>query len=152
MVAGNAQAVEHRIGGGANYWTSVDDIDLDKIDDDGFSFLASYQFWPGLIGLELDLEIVPDQYGETAYAPQAYALIGKAIYAGAGIGINYRDGDLADEPFFSLRAGLNLEVLPGIYWDIYGNYRFNDTTDLEDHSTDIDSDTIFLGSAVRIAI
>lgn len=77
MVAGNAQAVEHRIGGGANYWTSVDDIDLDKIDDDGFSFLASYQFWPGLIGLELDLEIVPDQYGETAYAPQAYALSGR---------------------------------------------------------------------------
>ncbi len=151
-VAGQLQAAEHRIGIGANYWTSVDDIDFDDVDDDGFSYLASYQYWPGLIGLEVDLEILPDKYGETAFAPQAFVLVGKSIYAGAGIGWEYRDSDLADEPFFAFRAGLNLELLPGIYGDFYGLYRFNDSAELDNETTDIDSDTIFLGAAIRIAL
>lgn len=151
-LAGQLQAAEHRIGGGVNYWTSVDDIDFDDVDDDGFSYLASYQYWPGLIGLEVDLEILPDKYGETAFAPQAFVLVGRSIYAGAGIGWEYRDSDLADEPFFALRAGLNLELLPGIYGDFYGLYRFNDSAELDNEATDIDSDTIFLGAAIRIAL
>ncbi len=141
----------HRLGLGATYWTAVDDVDVDKIDDDGFSFMASYQYWPTLLGVELDLEILPDKYGENSFSPQAYVLFGKAIYAGAGIGIDYRDGGFAEEPFFALRAGLNLEILPTIYWDIYGTYRFNDSADLDDEKKDIDSDTVYLGTALRFA-
>ncbi len=152
VFASQTQAGEHRLGGGVNYWVAVDDVDVSDVDDDGFSYLASYQYWPGLIGLELDLEILPDKYGETAVAPQAFLLVGRSLYAGAGVGLEYRDSDFADEPFFALRAGFNLEILPGLYWDIYGTYRFNDSADLDDDATDIDSDTVFLGTIIRIAL
>lgn len=141
----------HRLGGGATYWTAVDDVDIDNIDDNGSSFFASYQYWPSMLGFELDLEVMPDKYGENTFSPQAFVLFGKAIYAGAGIGIDNRDGDFAEEPFFALRAGLNLEILPSIYWDIYGTYRFNDSADLDSERKDIDTDTVFLGTAMRFA-
>lgn len=146
------QAIEHRFGVGVNYWIALDDIDVSDVDDNGFSYLLSYQYWPGLLGLELDLEILPDRYGETTFAPQTFLLIGSTLYGGAGIGIEYRDGDFADEPFFAFKAGLNLELLPGIYADIYGIYRFNDSAELKNEATKIDSDTIFLGAMVRLAL
>ncbi len=119
-----ANAEEARIGVGANYWLSIDDIDSTNIDENGLSFYASYQYWMGLIGIEADLEILPDKFGADAFAPQIFILAGSGVYAGAGVGIEYRDGELADEPFFALKAGLNLELLPSIYLDIYGTYRF----------------------------
>ena len=148
---GQAVAEDHRLGAGANYWTVLEDIDVDNIDDDGFGFLVSYQYWPSLLGVELDLEFLPDRFGDTALAPQAFLLVGRSIYAGAGIGILYSDGEFADEPVFSLKAGLNLELLPGFYGDIYGLYRFNDSKELDNNDTDIDSDTVFLGAALRLA-
>ena len=72
MASGNVWAGEHRIGGGANYWVAIDDIDNDDVDDDGFSYLASYQYWMDFLGVELDMEILPDRFGETAYAPEVY--------------------------------------------------------------------------------
>lgn len=147
-----AEATEHRIGGGVNYWVAVDDVDIDDVDDDGFSYLASYQYWPGLLGFEVDLEILPDRFGETALAPQAFVLLGRSIYGGAGVGIEYRDGDFADQPFFAFRGGLNLELLPGLYGDFYALYRFNDSADLDDENTDIDTDTLFFGAMVRLAL
>ncbi len=154
LTATSASAGEHRIGGGANYWVSIDDIEVgdNKLDDDGIAFFGSYQYWSGLFGLEIDAEFLPDRFGESAVSPQAYLLVGKGIYAGVGIGTTYTDGDFAEEPFFALKAGFNLELLPGIYADIYGNYRFNDTADFEDDDSDIDTDTVFLGMAVRIAL
>lgn len=151
VFAVQAQAGESRIGGGATYWVAVDDIDGEGLDDSGLTYYASYQYWLGMLGLEADLEFIPNKYGEDTFAPQAFVLFGKAIYAGAGIGIEYRDGDFAKEPFFALRGGLNLEILPAIYWDIYALYRFNDSAELDNDETDIDSDTVFLGTAVRIA-
>lgn len=139
----------HRIGGGANYYVALDDLD-EGTDDDGFSILASYQYWPSLLGIEIDAEFLPDRFGESAFAPQAYVLVGKGIYAGIGIGVVYTDSEFSDEPFFGLKAGINLELLPGIFADIYGNYRFNDNADFDNDETDIDTDTIFLGAAVRL--
>jgi hypothetical protein len=152
--AANSPAADHRIGGGINYWVTLEDIELDskKFDNDGVAYLASYQYWPGLLGLELDLEILPDRFGETAFAPEAYILLGRSVYCGLGIGILYSDEDFAEEPFFALRAGLNLELLPGIYADFYGNYRFNDSAQLKGEETDIDTDTVFLGAALRLAL
>jgi hypothetical protein len=152
LLAGNAWAGEHRLGGGVNYWVAVDDIDSDKVDDDGFSYLASYQYMMDFIGVELDVEFLPDRFGETAVAPEAYFLLGKAIYGGVGIGIVHADGSFADDPFFALKAGLNLEVLPQIFVDISANYRFNESAELEGNDTNIDTDTIFLGAAVRFAL
>ncbi len=152
LFAADLQAGEHRIGAGANYWIAVDDIDDDDIDDDGFSYFVSYQHWWDFVGLEVDLELLPDRFGETAYAPEAYVLFGSTIYGGAGIGIINTDDDFADEPFFALRVGLNLELLPKVFVDISANYRFNDTEELENDETDIDTDTVFLGAAVRFGL
>lgn len=152
--AGNGFAAEHRLGGGATYWVALDDIEFGskKVDDNGFSFLASYQYWPSLFGLEFDVEFLPDRFGESAIAPEAYVLIGRSIYCGLGIGIMYSDSSFADEPFYALRAGLNLELIPGLYADIYGNYRFNDSADLDGKDTNIDTDTLFLGAAIRVSL
>lgn len=142
----------HRIGVGANYWTAVEDIDESDVDEDGFSYLASYQYRPGILGFEIDAEMLPDRYGEDTYAPQAYVILGKGLYAAAGAGILLVDNEWADDPFYSFRAGLELELLPSLYVDINANYRFNETTDLEASTTDIDTDTVFLGAAVRLAL
>jgi hypothetical protein len=143
---------EHRLGGGVNYWVALEDLDEDGVDEDGFSYLVSYQYMMDWVGLQLDVELLPDRFGEDAVAPSAWFLLGKTLYAGAGIGIVNYDGDFADEPFFALRAGLNLEVLPSLYLDISANYRFNDKADLEDDDRKIDADTVFLGAAVRFAL
>lgn len=154
LTACNSPAAEHRIGGGINYWVTFEDIEFDskKFDKNGVAYLASYQYWPGLLGLELDLEFLPDRFGESAIAPEAYILLGRSVYCGLGIGILYSDGNFAEEPFFALRAGLNLELLPGLYADIYGNYRFNDSVELQGKETNIDTDTVFLGAVLRISL
>lgn len=148
----SAAADAHRLGGGINYWVTLEDIEINgkKFEDDGVAFLVSYQYWPSLLGLELDLELLPDRFGESAVAPQAYVLLGRTIYCGLGIGIIYSDDDFAEEPFFALKAGLNLELLPGIYADIYGNYRFNDSVEFKGDDTNIDTDTVFIGAALRL--
>jgi len=139
----------NRIGVGANYWVAIDDIQSD-VDDDGFSYLASYQHRGGLLGVELAAEFFPDRFGESAWAPQAYLLVGSGIYAAAGIGILSVDGDWADDPFFSFKAGLNFEILPTLYLDISANYRFSEKEQLKGKDTDIDTDTVFFGAAVRL--
>jgi hypothetical protein len=47
---------------------------------------------------------------------------------------------------------VNLELLPKVFVDISANYRFNDTDDLKNNESDIDTDTIFLGAAVRFGL
>ena len=147
-----AQAADsvHRLGAGANYWSCIDDIDVDDVDEDGFSYFASYQFRATLIGLEADVEFLPDMFGQDAIAPSAYLLLGKAIYAAAGIGIINFDGEWADDPFFAFKAGLDLELLPSLFLDISACYRFNSRFDFEDSMHKIDTDTVFLGAAARI--
>jgi len=150
--ATGVRAGEQRIGGGVNYWVAVKDIHTDKVDDNGFSYLASYQYRADLLGLEMDAEFLPDRFGKDAWAPEAYLLVGRTIYAGAGIGIINTDSKFADDPFYALKAGLDFEVLPRIFLDISGNYRFNDKAQLENSDSNIDTDTVFLGAAVRLAL
>ncbi len=154
LSAPSAFAGEHRIGGGLNYWYTIDDIKDDNHDFDrgGLSIIASYQYWAGLLGAEVDLEMMPDRFDESAVSPQAYLLVGKGLYAGAGIGTTYSDGEFADEPFFALKGGFCLEVLPKISADIYANYRFNDVDDIDNSETDIDTDTLFFGAMVRFSL
>ncbi len=145
-----AETPAHRLGGGVNYWVFIDDIDVEDIDEDGFSYLASYQFRPSFIGFQADVEFLPDLFGEDAIAPAAYLLVGQAIYGAAGIGILSVDGEWADDPFFAFKVGLDLEFLPSLFLDISASYRFNSEADLEDAVESIDTDTVFLGAAVRI--
>lgn len=141
----------HRIGVGANYWVALSDIDVDDVDDSGFSYLVSYQYWKNMLGFELDVEFLPDHFGESAWAPEAYILFGQGIYVAAGIGWINEDGDFQDKPFYALRLGFDFQLLGNFYLDIAGNYRFNDTSDLKDSDTKVDTDTIFLGAAIRYA-
>jgi opacity protein-like surface antigen len=143
----------HRLGVGANYWKTIDEIDVADVEEDGFSWLASYQYAPvGLFKFEVDLEYFPDLGGgtETVWAPEAFVIVGGTIYAGAGVGIYYSDGDWADEPFYMLRAGFDMPILPFLFLDVNANYRFNDWDTFSTH--DLDTDTIRLGAAVRFAM
>ena len=146
---------EHRIGGGVHYLRTIGDIeDDDNFDEDSLSFSASYQLRPaGLLAFEFGAEYVPDFGGtdEELIQPQAYVLLGKAIYVGVGIGIGYFDGDWQDDPFYAFRAGLDLEVLPRIYLDINANYRFQDSEVLDTIDED-DLDAVTIGASLRIAL
>ena len=144
----------HRLGGGIHYWTVVDDVDLEMIDEDGVGWFVSYQLRPGgLLGFELDLEVLPDDFAgarDTVLAPHAYGIIGDTLYAAVGIGIYYSDNDFAEDPFYILRAGIDLELLPGIHLDLSGNYR---VTEWDNSITrDIDTDTVTLAAAARLEL
>jgi len=142
----------NRLGAGVHYWTSVKDIDVHDVDKHGFSWIASYQYWPSLIGLEADVEWFESGYaGATrdVYEPQAYLLVGRTIYGAVGIGGYFTSSERGKHPFYAFRAGLNLELIPSLYADINANYCFQDWSEL--NSSDINSDTITLGAVVRLA-
>lgn len=138
------------IGVGMNYWVSLNDIDIDDIDDNGFSYLVSYQYRPGFLGFELVGEYFPDRFGDDAWAPEAYVIVGEGLYGAAGIGVVNSGGSFEDEPFFALKLGFDVKVIANLRLDVSANYRFNDTAELDDDDTKIDSDTVFLGATLRL--
>ena len=85
------------------------------------------------------------------WSPEAFVLVGGTIYAGAGVGIYYSDGVFNNSPFFMLRAGLDFAILPFLSLDINANYRFNDWSTFSTTS-DLDTDTIRLGAAIRFSM
>ena len=145
-----------QLGVGAHYWTTLDDYDTEDFSSDGIAWYLSTRWFPEtLVSLDLEIERFPDTYlggGKDVYAPAAYAVLGNTIYAAAGIGGYFSDGDLSDKYFYAFRAGLNLEVLPRLYLDINANYRINDLDDFSEENTNIDTDTITLGAAVRVQL
>ena len=101
------------------------------------------------VHFEGDVEFVPDYLGsdEMLYQPQAYALIGGLIYGGAGIGIGYLDGEWFDNPFYALRAGVDLPV-GNLHVDVNANYRFLSSKAF-DSVDDKDLDSVTFGAIVR---
>ncbi len=83
-------------------------------------------------------------------APQAYLLLGGALYGGVGAGIFYSDSDFADRPFYVLRAGLNIMPTANMTLDINANYRFTEWD--SDLMQDIDTDTATLSAALRFLL
>jgi hypothetical protein len=153
MVWANQEAMAVRLGVGANYWQTIDTIDDEDFDEDGLSWIASLQF--GLAEyskIELAVEWYEAGFGgstEDIYAPQAFFILGKGLYAGIGIGGYYTDSEFANDPFYAFRAGFDVEVLPSIYLDINANYRFENWDDISAEGSEIDTDTVTLGAAVR---
>lgn len=141
---------DHRLGGGVNYWKALDDIKLGDIDEEGLSYVVSYQYRPSLVGFQLDFELLPDLYGEDAFAPAAYVMVGTGLYLAAGIGVVNRDSKWANDPFYALKTGLDLELLPAIHLDLGLSYRFDSKTKLDSAVKDIDTDTLFMGLAARL--
>lgn len=147
--APSAVADPHRLGGGVHYWKTIDDIDFDNYDDNGYTMLVSYQYKPTLIGCELDLEFSNQDFGgssESVLSPQAYFILGGLIYGGLGIGSYYVDSDWSD-PFYALKLGVDFE-LAQLHFDINANYRF-DEWDYDTVADDVDTDKITLGLVVR---
>jgi len=152
LASAPAALAGHRLGVGANYWKTLNDIDVTNIDESGLSWLASYQYVPdGIVKLEIDLEYYPSLSVDRKafWSPEVFLLVGGTLYAGVGIG-DYFDGDVfSNKPFFMLRAGVDFAILPFLFLDINANYRFNNWDDVAD---DVDTNTIRLGAAVRFAM
>ncbi|NCC51200.1 MAG: hypothetical protein EOM20_08290 [Spartobacteria bacterium] len=150
-------AEDWTVGGGVHYWRTLKDVSDDDydIERDGVAYMAAVQFAPtSLLKLEADLEIFPEGFGgssDTTYAPQGYLIIGSGIFAGLGIGINYHD-KWADKPFYVLRAGLNLELLPNILLEVNAQYMFVEWEKIHDVKEDVDTDTITLGAMIRVTL
>ena len=148
-----AQAGEHILGIGANYWQTVDDIDFGEIDNSGLSTVVAYTYRPGgLIGFEFDVEYFGEGFAGTnrdVISPQAYVVVGRNFYVAAGIGTNY-SSDLEDEfsdPYYAAKMGINFSLLPHLGLDVNANYRFDAWGDLDE----VDTDTVFLGALLRFS-
>ena len=85
------------------------------------------------------------------YQPQAYLILGKIIYAAAGIGGYYTNNKLDDNPFYAFRVGLDIPLLPILHLDINANYRFENWDNLDTAGTRVNTDTVTLGAAARLA-
>jgi len=144
----------HRLGGGVHYWRTIDEIGAAgfDVDKDGIGWMISYQYVPSLFKLELDVGLLPDDFAgikETTLAPQALLLIGAGIYGGLGVGTFVTESDFADDPFFIVRAGVEIEFLPSIYLDINANYHFSDFDSISNLDKNVDTDTLTLGAMIR---
>ena len=155
LVIGNTSWADgiHRLGGGVRYWTVIEDIDTDDVDENGLAYILSYQYqMAGFFKLESNVEFLGEGYaGSDDYviSPQVYFLVGRGLYGGLGIGINLSGGDFDDNAYFALRAGIDLEILPSIFLDINGNYRFEDWNS-DGVKEDISTDTVALGIIMRL--
>jgi hypothetical protein len=138
------------MGGGIHYLKTLGSIkDTPDWDPDAIGFLVSYQYEFTLLRVEADVEWIPDYGGtdEALIQPQAWALIGESIYGGAGIGIGYWDGDWQDNPFYAIRAGVDLGLGP-VALDAYASYRFQTSKVFEDINED-DLDALTFAAIVR---
>jgi hypothetical protein len=137
------------IGAGVHYLRQISDFDDDEIDKDNFGLIGSLQFGLAMLTLEGNAEYVFDYLGtdEGLFEPSAYALIGGFIYGGAGIGVGRFNGEWQDDPFYALRAGVDVPFGP-VSFDIYGTYRFQKDEELEDLTGD-DLDAITLAAVLR---
>lgn len=151
---GNAAESSHRLGIGAHYWVAIESIDDEDFDENGLSWVATYQFKPGLFGIGVDVGWKEKGFGGSAddvYEPQAYLVVGRGLYGAAGVGWYYTDGDFSRDPFYFFRAGLDLELIGPLSLDIHAVYRFEAWNDLSAEDRDIDTDTVTLGAALRLS-
>lgn len=133
------------VGGGIHYLRNLGDIDESGIDLDknSIGIVGSIMADAAFLRLEGQAEYISDYAGsdEAMWIPQGWALIGGMLYAGAGIGIAHFDGDWQDDPFYGLRAGVNLP-LGAIDLDTYATYLFwNDDAFKDVTGEDLDSIT-----------
>ncbi len=148
-----ARAQNHRFGAGVHYWVTVDDIDVDDVDESGVAWTLSYQYLlSSIFTIEADLEVFTGNFGgsdDTVFAPQAFLLLGSTIYGGLGAGFFTAGDSSSADPFFTLRAGFDFEIIRGLFLDINANYTFADFDDISDALEQIDTDTVTLGAVVR---
>lgn len=150
MLPLTAQALQ--VGGGVHYFKTIDELD-GPFAEDGLTPVISIKGDLGvLLHPQLDVELFDEGYaGSTdgVLAPQAFLLLGGALYGGLGVGTLISDGEFGD-PFFVVRAGFDLALLPGLHLDLNANYHFAEWEQINEIDEDADSDTITLGAALRL--
>ena len=161
-------AGEHSLGIGAHYFYTLDDIRTDLEDDlgdsyhrDGLALCASYKYKPNdHFGFLAEVQGYPDGYydAKTALSSRLFLLLGKGLYAGAGIAWNYiswenetdlfHDSDGWTDPYYILRVGMEIPILTdSLKLDINANYEMNEWNDFDE----FDTDALTFGAGVRIA-
>jgi hypothetical protein len=139
------------LGGGIHYLHNVGDIDENgvNLDKNNLGFIGSLMGRAAFLKLEAQGEYIPNYLGtdEAMWIPQAWALLGSTLYAGAGIGIAHFHGDWANDPFYALRAGVNLP-LGAVGLDMYGAYQFWNSDAFDDVNHD-DLDSITFAALLR---
>ena len=133
------------LGLGIHYWKTLEDIgDSDGFDTASLGYLGVFSFGPALLNFEIDVEYVPNYWGDSGLLqPSAYVFIGHYIYGGLGVGISYLDGEMADDPFFDLRAGVKLS-----FFDLFASYRFLSFEEVGDLESD-DLNSLTFGALIK---
>ncbi len=144
------------IGVGANYWYSIDEAKDHSFDRDGLGWMITSRL--GLtdyFAIGLEVEQTPDNFvflSEKLYMPAAYAILGDGIYIGLGAGTYYYDGDFYNDVWYALRAGFKIPILTkNLVLDVNVNYRVEDWNGITDVKDSVDSDTLMIGAALRLA-
>jgi hypothetical protein len=138
-----------QFGAGIHYMKTVGGMqDAPGWESDAANFLLAGKRPLGPITLELDSEWSLDFGGtdKTLWMPQAFGLIGGMIYAGAGIGSGYIDGEWFDNPFYTLRVGVILP-LKVTRLDVNANYYFIDSSAFDSISSE-DLDSVTFGAVL----
>ena len=143
--AGAAAAGGVSLGGGVHYLHNVGQIDDNgvNLDQNSIGILGSVMGRAAFLKLEGQAEYIPNYLGsdEGMWIPQAWAMVGSTLYAGGGIGIGHINGDWQNDPFYALRAGVDLPLGPAGL-DMYGTYHFwNDHAFDDVNHDDLDSVT-----------
>ena len=156
-VPGAASAGDNfEIGVGANYWYSIKEAKDKSFDRDGLGWmLTSRIFLTDVFSIGLEVEQAPENFvflEDKLYLPAAYALVGNVIYAGLGVGNYYYDGDFYGDVWYAVRAGFKIPLFsPGLMLDVNVNYRVEDWDKMKKAKAAIDSDTLMVGAALRLA-
>jgi len=150
-----ANAAGTSIGGGLHYLRNIGDIDKDEsldLSKDSFGLIGSLKKNFGMLSLDTQVEYIFNYAGtdEGMVIPAAYLLAGNFIYGGAGIGIGHINGEWQSDPFYALRAGVNLP-LGGLSLDAYGTYLFWSDDDLKS-LTGEDLDSVTLAAVIRFPL
>ncbi len=138
---------------GLHYLRNLGDIDKDEsldLSKGSFGLIGSLKkSGAGLMSFEAQVEYVFDYAGtgHEMWIPSGWLLAGKFIYGGAGIGIGHIDGEWQSDPFYALRAGVNMP-LGNMHLDMYGTYQFWNDGDLK-NLTGEDLDSVTLAAVLR---
>ena len=143
------------LGGGIHYLRNLGDITSDgdiDLNQNSVSILGSYKYDLGLIGVDGQVEYIFNYVGtdKAMWQPSVWGVVGNFFYGGAGIGIGYTDGDWQNNPFYALRAGVELH-LDKLALDVYASYRFQSDADLK-NLTGEDLDSLTFAAIARFGL
>jgi hypothetical protein len=159
-VVTSVQAIEHRLGGGVEFWTLTKNVAIHSVADSGPAWIVSYQLQAlPLVSLEADVKFYDKYFGQNGgendkevLAPQLGLVVGKGIYGGAGVGILYST-EFADNPFYFVRAGVAFPIAPRLSIDLNLNYQFMDWDPVFQYSDGkyhaIDADVVSAAAVMR---